>query len=330
MKKKLAQYMIYCILGSFILAFVFCYISVKDNNQIFENLAVISLVIGPILCAFLFFLNIIVIIIDGMKKVRNFKGNELFVEIDRFRTYSKNNSNYYVEMVSIVNRAYDSKTFKKILKEKSILDLLERKKYLEKNLDLYNTPIMFIDTILYFLFTTLLGFMMKYLNANGWLILGTLVLLFTLEVFILFYKYSDLIALSNSEYEIYKYELDLIENSIRKINKTKCNKKQYQMYQLKMVIYNKLTELRRETIFFKKKSINNDIDRIKELNICDNLESKYDYIIIEISGKKYRLYYLAKEVEASESNIVNSEVDVITDIIVNVVNRNKIGEIKRK
>lgn len=276
-----------------------------------------------ILCAFfLIVAGIISLIRNGGSNIRSFKGNRLFEEIDKYRMYMKKDDNYYIQMIRIINKKYSSKRFKLILKEHSIEDLINRKKFLENNIEFVKIPILIFDTILFFLFTTLISSATRDFN-QAYLI----IVVFILIIFLILYRFSDYVDFYDNEQELYKYELEKINQAIEKINSSKMNKKQGKMYLLRRVLWQKLKEQKRKRGLFHRKGLKKDIQRITELDVCDKLNKKKEYCYVYIDEIKYKLYIMAEDSLGSTIQPQEKKYDYVTETIIEILYNNHIGEV---
>lgn len=297
-------------------------IKLITKNMYVEYVTVIESALF-ILCAFfLIVVGVISLIRSGGSNIRNFKGNRLFEEIDKYRMYMKKDDNYYIQMIRIINKKYSSKRFKSILKEHSIEDLINRKKFLENNIEFVKIPILITDSILFFLFTTLISSATRDFD-QAYLI----IVVFILEVFLILYRFSDYVDFYDNEQELYKYELEKINQAIEKINSSKMNKKQDKMYLLRRVLWQKLKEQKRKIGLFHRRDLKKDIQRITELDVCDKLNKKKEYCYVYIDEIKYKLYIMAGAGSGSAIQSQEKKYDYVTETIIEILYNNHIGEV---
>lgn len=212
-----------------------------------------------------------------------------FNKINKIAKGMKSSDLEFQEAVMYINQSYTVGEVKKIIEQKSIYNLYERKDFLLKNISLYDDITQVYSSLIISVLSSLLVMTIEPEMAIVSLFVYFIVALFFM--FVIFHKYSYRGQNGSYIHFLYEYELKLLDEAIHSIeNNLKAEPEIVPFIETRHnvldVLYRKSIKAKRKT----KPKIENDIAIVKQLklevekNSCFILK-EYEMIIDKKSAK---------------------------------------------
>lgn len=236
--------------------------------------------------------------------VTKYQGVKCFEEIDSYIKNLGEGNNYYCSVIYEINETYKiNPELKKLSRENNLEVLYTRKAYLENNLESYSNMVQVVTA---FGISALVALAQPEIIVGGWRAFGFLILMVIGLLLCLTLKYVEKGRGDSYIYNLYEYELKLLNKKIQSINKRlQVNEDTKRILQLRHVAINALVNLYSDRKALKKLGQNkkyieekykelSDAPLLQDLEGTDIIWAKKDigespvYFPMKIKGGKYQ------------------------------------------
>lgn len=266
-----------------------------------------------------FVIEVILTMKRGIRNIKKFD-DELFKKIDQYKSCWKEDECYYKKQIQIINLYYkESGKVDELVKNNEIERLYARADFLSVQNSLYDN----LTTCLVSLaISVVASFVCQMMECRSILLMLTWMVAIVFAFFgIVLLKYAEKGQAGSYRYYVDIYERDLLLQKITELEKklTITNNDE-QFLETKQIVINELIRIRQKKILKKQKeSLETDIKRVEQLDLCLGDYIEFHIQKIYINGKDgYLVYDLEKGKENNymgEFNLINQEYSLLYQIL---------------